>query len=321
MKPFPKPRLTDGIKIFAGTANPALSEAIAKSMGLKLGAMMVERFSEGEVRIKILEDVRGRDIFLIQPTCPPVNDNLVELLIMIDAFRRASARRITAVLPYYGYARQDRKDQPRVPISAKLVANVITVAGADRILTMDLHAQQIQGFFDIPVDHLYAFPVISAYFLKKRIPNLVVSSPDVGGIKTARAYSKILKAELAVVDKRRSGPKEVEAMNVIGNVKGHNVLIPDDMISTGGSLVAAAQALVAAGAKDIYACCTHAILSGNAIEKIQRSVLKEVVVADTIPLDPGKRIAKIRVLSVAPLLGEAIARIHREKSVSTLFEV
>lgn len=313
--------LNDDIKIFAGNANPALAQAIAKSMGLKLGSILAERFSEGEVRVKILEDVRGRDVFLIQPTCPPVNDNLVELLIMIDAFRRASARRITAVVPYYGYARQDRKDQPRVPISAKLVANVITVAGADRILTMDLHAQQIQGFFDIPVDHLYAFPVISAYFRKKHIPDLVVSSPDVGGIKTARAYSKILGAELAVVDKRRSGPKEVEAMNVIGNVKGRNVLIPDDMISTGGSLVAAAQALVAAGAKDIYACCTHAILSGNAIEKIEKSILKEVVVADTIPLAPEKKIGKIKCLSVAPLLGEAITRIHREQSVSTLFEV
>jgi ribose-phosphate pyrophosphokinase len=321
MKPRRKQPLNDDIKLFAGNANPALAHAIAKSMGLKIGSMMVERFSEGEVRVKILEDVRGRDIFLIQPTSPPVNDNLVELLIMIDAFRRASARRITAVVPYYGYARQDRKDQPRVPISAKLVANVITVAGADRLLTMDLHAQQIQGFFDIPVDHLYAFPVISAYFLKKKIPNLVVTSPDVGGIKTARAYSKILQAELAVVDKRRSGPHEVEAMNVIGNVKGHNVLIPDDMISTGGSLVEAVQALVRAGAKDIYACCTHAILSGNAVEKIQKSVLKEVVIADTIPLAPEKHTSKIRVLSVAPLLGEAIERIHREKSVSSLFEV
>jgi ribose-phosphate pyrophosphokinase len=321
MKPRRKSPLTDDIKIFSGNANPKLAAAIAKSMGLKLGAIMAERFSEGEVRVKILEDVRGRDVFIIQPTCPPVNDNLVELLVMIDAFRRASARRITAVVPYYGYARQDRKDQPRVPISAKLVANIITVAGADRLLTMDLHAQQIQGFFDIPVDHLYAFPVISAYFKKKKLKNLVVSSPDVGGIKMARAYSKVLGADLVVVDKRRSGPREVEAMNVIGDVKGKNVLIPDDMISTGGSLVAAAQALVGAGAQDIYACCTHAILSGNAVEKIENSILKEVVVADTIPLAPEKLIGKVRVLSVAPLLGEAIERIHRERSVSTLFEV
>jgi len=309
------------LKIFAGNANPALAQAIAKSMGLKLGSIMVDRFSEGEVRVKIQEDVRGRDIFLIQPTCPNVNENMMELLIMMDAFRRASARRITVVVPYYGYARQDRKDQPRVPITAKLVANLITVAGADRLLTMDLHAQQIQGFFDIPVDHLYAFPVLSQHFLKKKIQNLTVTSPDVGGIKMARAYAKMLNAELAVVDKRRFGPKEVEAMNLIGDVKGRNVLIPDDMISTGGSLVEAVQALVRFGAKDIYACCTHAILSGNAVEKLQKSVLKEVVVTDTIPLAPKKRSGKIKVLSVAPLLGEAISRIHNEQSVTSLFEV
>jgi len=316
-------RLNDknDLKIFAGNANPALAQAIAKSMGLKLGSILVDRFSEGEVRVKIQEDARGRDIFLIQPTCPNVNENMMELLIMMDAFRRASARRITVVVPYYGYARQDRKDQPRVPITAKLVANLITVAGADRLLTMDLHAQQIQGFFDIPVDHLYAFPVLSQHFLKKRIPNLTITSPDVGGIKMARAYAKMLNAELAVVDKRRFGPKDVEAMNLIGDVKGRNVLIPDDMISTGGSLVEAVQALVRFGAKDIYACCTHAILSGNAVEKLQKSVLKEVVVTDTIPLAPEKRSGKIKVLSVAPLLGEAISRIHNEQSVTSLFEV
>ena len=316
-------RLNDknDLKIFAGNANPALAQAIAKSMGLKLGSILVDRFSEGEVRVKIQEDARGRDIFLIQPTCPNVNENMMELLIMMDAFRQASARRITVVVPYYGYARQDRKDQPRVPITAKLVANLITVAGADRLLTMDLHAQQIQGFFDIPVDHLYAFPVLSQHFLKKRIPNLTITSPDVGGIKMARAYAKMLNAELAVVDKRRFGPKDVEAMNLIGDVKGRNVLIPDDMISTGGSLVEAVQALVRFGAKDIYACCTHAILSGNAVEKLQKSVLKEVVVTDTIPLAPEKRSGKIKVLSVAPLLGEAISRIHNEQSVTSLFEV
>jgi ribose-phosphate pyrophosphokinase len=309
------------LKLFAGNANPGLSAAIAKSMGLKLGAILADRFSEGEIRVKIGEDVRGRDIFVLQPTCPDVNENLVELLIMLDAFRRASARRITAVLPYYGYARQDRKDQPRVPITAKLIANLITTAGADRVLTMDLHAQQIQGFFDIPVDHLYAFPVLSSYFMKKRLPNLTVVSPDVGGIKMARAYAKVLNTDLAIVDKRRTGPKEVEAMNLIGEVKGRNVLIPDDMISTGGSLVEAVQALVRFGAKDIYACCTHAILSGNAAEKLQKSVLKEVVVTDTIPIAPGKRFDKLRVLSVAPLLGEAIGRIHNESSVTSLFEI
>ncbi len=307
------------IKIFSGTANLELARNIAKSVKLPLGEIMVSRFSEGEIRIKINEDVRGRDVFLIQPTCPPVNDNVMELLIILDAFRRASARRITAVLPYYGYARQDRKDQPRVPITAKLLANIITVAGADRILTMDLHAQQIQGFFDIPVDHLYAFPVIASYFRKKKLKNLTVVSPDVGGIKMARAYAKALNADLAIVDKRRSGPAEVEAMNLIGEVKGRTVLIPDDMIATGGSLVEAVNALVKFGAGDIYASCTHAILSGNAVQNLQKSVLKEVVITDTIPLPPEKRTAKIKVLPVAPLLGEAILRIHNEQSISSLF--
>ncbi len=309
----------NGMKIFSGTANIDLARSIAKSLKAPLGEIMVSRFSEGEIRIKINEDVRGRDVFLIQPTCPPVNDNVMELLIILDAFRRASARRITAVLPYYGYARQDRKDQPRVPITAKLLANIITVAGADRILTMDLHAQQIQGFFDIPVDHLYAFPVIASYFKKKKLKNLTVVSPDVGGIKMARAYAKGLNADLAIVDKRRSGPNEVEAMNLIGEVKGRTVLIPDDMIATGGSLVEAVNALVKFGAGDIYASCTHAILSGNAVQNLQKSVLKEVVVTDTIPLPPEKRTSKIKVLPVAPLLGEAIMRIHNEESISSLF--
>ncbi len=309
----------NGLKIFCGTANPELAKAIAESLKVPLGELLVSRFSEGEIRIKINEDVRGRDIFLIQPTCPPVNDNVVELLIILDAFRRASARRITAVLPYYGYARQDRKDQPRVPITAKLMANIITEAGADRVLTMDLHAQQIQGFFDIPVDHLYAFPVIASYFRKKKLKNLTIVSPDVGGIKMARAYAKGLDADLAIVDKRRMGPNEVEAMNLIGEVKGKTVLIPDDMIATGGSLVQAVNALVKFGAKDIYASCTHAILSGNAVEKLKKSVLKEVVVTDTIPIPPEKRIDKITVLPVAPLFGEAILRIHNEESISSLF--
>ena len=310
---------SNGMKIFSGTANLDLARDIAKSLKAPLGEIMVSRFSEGEIRIKINEDVRGRDVFLIQPTCPPVNDNVMELLIILDAFRRASARRITAVLPYYGYARQDRKDQPRVPITAKLLANIITVAGADRILTMDLHAQQIQGFFDIPVDHLYAFPVIASYFKKKKLKNLTVVSPDVGGIKMARAYAKGLNADLAIVDKRRTGPSEVEAMNLIGEVKGRTVLIPDDMIATGGSLVEAVNALVKFGAGDIYASCTHAILSGNAVQNLQKSVLKEIVVTDTIPLPPEKRTSKIKVLPVAPLLGEAILRIHNEESISSLF--
>jgi len=315
----PRVAATNGLKLFSGTANPELAKNIAKALKTSLGDIMVTRFSEGEIRVKINEDVRGKDGFLIQPTCPPVNDNVIELLIMIDAFRRASARRITAVLPYYGYARQDRKDQPRVPITAKLMANIITVAGTDRLLTMDLHAQQIQGFFDIPVDHLYAFPVIASYFRKKKLKNLTIVSPDVGGIKMARAYAKGLNADLAIVDKRRSGPNEVEAMNLIGEVKGRTVLIPDDMIATGGSLVEAVNALVKFGAKDIYASCTHAILSGNAVEKLKKSVLKEVVITDTIPIPPEKRIDKITVLPVAPLLGEAIIRIHNEESISSLF--
>jgi ribose-phosphate pyrophosphokinase len=308
------------MKIFSGSANLELARDIAKAVKLPLGEIMASRFSEGEIRIKINEDVRGRDVFLVQPTCPPVNDNVMELLIILDAFRRASARRITAVLPYYGYARQDRKDQPRVPITAKLMANIITVAGADRILTMDLHAQQIQGFFDIPVDHLYAFPVISGYFKKKKLKDLTIVSPDVGGIKMARAYAKGLRADLAIVDKRRSGPNEVEAMNLIGEVKNRTVLVTDDMISTGGSLVEAVNALVKFGAKEIYASCTHAILSGNAVQNLQKSALKEIVVTDTIPLPPEKRIGKITVLPVAPLLGEAIMRIHNEQSISSLFD-
>jgi len=311
---------SNGLKIFTGTANPELAKSISENLKTPLGDLMVSRFSEGEIRVKINEDVRGRDVFIIQPTCPPVNDNVVELLIMLDAFRRASARRITAVLPYYGYARPDRKDQPRVPITAKLMANIITEAGADRVLTMDLHAQQIQGFFDIPVDHLYAFPVMVSYIRQKKLKDLVIVSPDVGGIKMARAYAKGLDAELAIVDKRRMGPNEVEAMNLIGDVRGKTVLVPDDMIATAGSLAEAVNALVKFGAKDIYACCTHAILSGNAVERINNSVLKEVVITDTIPLPPEKRIDKIKVLPVAPLLGEAILRIHNEESISSLFD-
>lgn len=310
----------NGLKIFSGTANPDLAKRICESLKVPLGNIMVTRFSEGEIRVKINEDVRGRDIFIVQPTCPPVNDNVIELLIMMDAFRRASARRITAVLPYYGYARQDRKDQPRVPITAKVMANIITVSGADRILAMDLHAQQIQGFFDIPVDHLYAYPVIANYIKQKNIKDLMVVSPDVGGIKMARAFAKGLKTDLAVVDKRRTGPNEVEAMNLIGEVKGRTVLIPDDMISTGGSMVEAVNALLKFGAKEVYACCTHGILSGNAVEKLQNSALKEIVITDTIPLPPEKKVSKITVLPVAPLLGEAIMRIHNEESISSLFD-
>jgi ribose-phosphate pyrophosphokinase len=316
----PRVASTNGLKIFSGTANPELAKKICEFLKVPLGELMVSRFSEGEIRIKINEDVRGRDIFIVQPTCPPVNDNVIELLIMIDAFRRASARRITAVLPYYGYARQDRKDQPRVPITAKLMANIITTAGADRVLSMDLHAQQIQGFFDIPVDHLYALPVIVNYFRQKNLKDLMVVSPDVGGIKMARSFAKALGTDLAVVDKRRWGPNEVEVMNLIGEVKGRSVLIPDDMISTGGSMVQAVGAILKAGATEVYACCSHGILSGNAVQNLQNSPLKEVVITDSIPLPPEKRASKITVLPVGPLLGDAIMRIHNEESISSLFE-
>jgi len=309
------------MKIFSGNSNPKLAEEICKQLNVSLSKAFVGRFSEGEVRVKIEENVRGKDVFVIQPTCPPVNDNLMELLIMIDAIRRSSAKRITAVIPYFGYARQDRKDMPRVPITAKLVANILTAAGASRILTIDLHASQIQGFFDIPLDHLFAVKVLMDYFEKKKIENLVVVSPDVGGIKMARAYAKRIGADLAIVDKRRVDDKETEVMNIMGDVKGKNAVLVDDMIATAGSLVEAAQALKNAGAKDIYAAATHPVLSGPAVERIKKSVLKEVLVTNTIPVDDSKRANdRVRVLSVAPLLAEAIKRIHNEESVSSLFD-
>ena len=307
------------LKIFTGNANPELAKKIAKFLKVPLGDALVTTFSEGEIRVKINEDVRGRDVFVIQPTCPPSNNNMMELLIMIDAMRRASARRITAVIPYFGYARQDRKDQPRVPITAKLVANLLTVAGADRILTMDLHASQIQGFFDIPMDHLFAVNTIVDYFKKKKIKNLVVASPDVGGIKMARAYAKRLNANLAIVDKRRIDDRHAEVMNILGNVKGKNIVIVDDLVATASSICEAAEALKKAGALKIFAAVSHPILSGPAIERIKDSSIKEFIVSDSIPLDPKKSGSVFTVLSVASLLGEAIKRIHQEQSVSSLF--
>jgi ribose-phosphate pyrophosphokinase len=309
------------MQIFAGNSNPKLANDICKYLDVKLAKALISRFSEGEIRVQIEENVRGRDVFIVQSTCPPVNDNLVELLVMVDALRRASAKRVTAVIPYFGYARQDRKDMPRVPITAKLVANLLTTAGVDRVLTIDLHAGQIQGFFDIPLDHLFAVKVLMGYFIKKKINNLVVVSPDVGGIKMARAYAKRINADLAIVDKRRVDDQKTEAMNILGEVKGKNVVIVDDMVATAGSLVEATQALKAAGAKDIYAAATHPVLSGPAIDRVQKSHLKELLVTDTIPIDNLKKInGRIKVLSVAPLLGEAIKRIHEEKSVSCLFD-
>ena len=312
--------MKDEIVIFTGNANRTLAEEICQFLKIPLGDAMVSRFSEGEIRIKVNQDVRGQDVFIVQSTCHPVNDNLMELLILLDALKRASARRITAVVPYYGYARQDRKDQPRVPITAKLVANLLTVAGANRVLTMDLHAGQIQGFFDIPLDHLFAVNTFVEYVKSLRVKDLVVVSPDVGGIKMARAYAKRLNAQLAIVDKRRVSDREAVAMNILGEVKGKNVLIVDDLVATAGSLTEAIKALKDNGAKEVRAVITHAVLSGPALERIGNSDLKELVVTNTIPIAPEKRIKKLKVLTVASILGEAIRRIHEEESVSSLFE-
>lgn len=306
--------------IFTGNSNPRLTKEIVKYLKMPLGKSLVTAFSEGEISVKIEENVRGKDVFIVQSTCPPPNRNLMELLILIDALRRASAKRITAVLPFFGYARQDRKDQPRVPITAKLVANLLTTAGADRILTVDLHAGQIQGFFDIPMDHLYAITTFVDYFSKLKIRNLVVVSPDVGGIKMARAYSKRLHAPLAIVDKRRVSGEDTEAMNILGEVKGRNAIIIDDIVATAGSLVEAAGALKKAGAKDIYAAISHPVLSGPAIKRIETSHIKRLFVTNTIPIDGARKHAKIKALSIAPLLAEAIKRIHNEESVSCLFD-
>lgn len=312
----------NGLALFTGNANRILAEKIAEHLKMKLTDVMVARFSEGEVRVKIEENIRGKDVFIVQSTCPPTNDNLMELLIMIDAARRASAKRITAVLPYYGYARQDRKDQPRVPITAKLVANLIVSAGAQRVLTMDLHANQIQGFFDIPVDHLYGINPLCDYFDTKKIEDLVVVSPDVGGIKMARAYAKRLGAGLAIVDKRRDSPESTAVIHILGNVKDKNALLVDDIAATAGSIVEAVLALKKMGVKDVYAAVSHGILSGNAVSRVMNcEALKEMVITDSIPLSEEKNLPGIKVVSVAPLLAEAIQRIHKEESISCLFEV
>jgi len=311
----------DKLAVFSGNANLDLARDICEDLRIKLQDALVGRFSEGEIRVKINENVRGKDVFIIQPTCPPSNDNLMELLIMIDALRRASAQRITAVIPYFGYARQDRKDQPRVPITAKLVANLLTVAGSSRVLTMDLHAGQIQGFFDIPVDHLFSVGVFVDYFSKMNIKDLVAVSPDVGSIKMARAYAKRVSAGLAIIDKRRVSPEKAEAIHIMGEVENKNVIIVDDMIATGSSLIEAVEALKKAGAKAIYAAITHGVLSGPAIQRIdQCKGLEKLLISDSIPLSEEKKHPKIQVLSVANLLAEAIKRIHNEESVSCLFD-
>ena len=309
------------LKLFSGNANRALADEIAQYLRLPISDAEVSRFSDGEVFVQVNENVRGADVFVVQPTCPPVNDTLMELLIMIDALKRASAHRITAVLPYYGYARQDRKVAGRAPISAKLVADLLEAAGVDRVLALDLHAGQIQGFFNIPVDHLFAAPVVMIDYLKKKdLHDPVVVSPDAGGVERARAIAKRLNSGLAIIDKRRDGPNSAVAMHLIGDVDGRDVVVIDDMIDTAGTLVQAVGALQREGAKRILACGVHAVLSGPAIERIKVSPIEEVLVTNSIPLPDDKRAAgRITVLSVAPLLGEAIRRIHDEESVSTLF--
>lgn len=309
------------IKIFTGNGHKELAADIAKELGVPLGDAEVGRFSDGEISVNINETVRGVDAFIIQPTCSPVNGNIMELLIMIDAFKRASAGRITAVIPYYGYARQDRKAKARDPITAKLVANLITAAGADRVLTMDLHAAQIQGYFDIPLDHLHGGPILAEHFKKKNIQDLVVVSPDLGSVGRARTFAEQLDAPLAIIDKRRPKANVSEVMNIIGDVKDKNVILIDDMIDTAGTLVNGAEALKKFGAKEVYSCCTHPVLSGPAIDRIEKSVLKEVVVLDTLPLSSEKRIEKIKVESVAPIFASAIRKIFANESVSKLFTV
>jgi len=307
------------VKIFSGTSNLPLAQSICASIGIELGKCTVSSFPDGETFVKIEENVRGEDVYIVQSTSPPTNHNLMEMFIMMDAVRRASASRITTVLPFYGYARQDRKDQPRVPITAKLVANLLVAAGANRVLTMDLHAQQIQGFFDIPVDHLYAAPVMYDYLKKKSIPDLVVVSPDVGGIKMAHAYSQFLGASLAIVAKRRKSATEVESMTVIGEIRGKNVLMTDDLTETAGTLTTAAALLKRKGAKRIYACVSHALLNDMGIDRLRKSKIDELITTDTVqrPAIDGVRITT---LSVAGLLGEAIKRIHSNSSVTSLFE-
>lgn len=310
----------DDIVVFRGNANPKLAMSIAERMGISLASSTVKHFPDGEIDIKVDQHVRGTEVYVIQPTCPPVNENLMELLLLVDTLKRASASRVTAVIPYYGYARKDRKDEGRVPISAKLVANMLTAAGTDRILTIDLHAPQIQGFFDIPIDHLYASKVLIPYFKKKNLENVVVVSPDVGGLKLARAYARSLEAKLAIVDKDRISPESTIAERVIGDVEGMTVVLVDDMISTGGSIREAARVLKSHGARDIYVGASHGILCGPAVDNLQSAPVEEVVVTDTVPIEGDKRFEGLVIRSVAGILADAIARIHESRSISEMFE-
>ncbi len=310
---------TRELKIFCGNSNRELAQEIADYLGISIGEAKVKRFQDGEISISINESVRGADVFVVQPTCAPTNDNIMELLILMDALKRASAYRITAVVPYYGYARQERKARAREPITAKLLANIITTSGADRLVAMDLHAPAIQGFFDIPVDHLPGVPILAEYFTEKKLRDICVVSPDIGGVARARNFAERIGASLAIVDKRRPEPNVSEIMHVIGELNGKTAVLIDDIIDTAGTITQAAKALMEKGATEVYACCTHPVLSGPAVERLNNSVIKEVVVTNTIPLTKEKASDKIKVLSVAPLLGEAIVRIHEDLSVSKLF--
>ena len=318
MKDIEMHKSLEHMKIFTGNANPELAKEICDYLGIPLGDSVVSKFSDGEINVEIDESVRGKDVYIVQPTCEPGNDNIMELLIMIDAVRRASARRITAVMPYYGYARQDRKSRGREPITAKLIANLITKAGARRVLTMDLHAQQIQGFFDVPVDHLVAAPIIADYYKSLGLDDFVVVSPDIGGVARARKFADLLHAPLAIIDKRRPKPNVSEVMSRIGDVKDKNVILIDDIIDTAGTITNAAVALKERGAKEVYASCTHPVLSGPAIDRLNNSPIKEIVTTNSIPT-AAKNCDKIEVLSVAPLIGEAIMRIFQDASVSKMF--
>lgn len=318
MKDIEMHKSLEHMKIFTGNANPELAKEICDYLGIPLGDSVVSKFSDGEINVEIDESVRGKDVYIVQPTCEPGNDNIMELLIMIDAVRRASARRITAVMPYYGYARQDRKSRGREPITAKLIANLITKAGARRVLTMDLHAQQIQGFFDVPVDHLVAAPIIADYYKSLGLDDFVVVSPDIGGVARARKFADLLHAPLAIIDKRRPKPNVSEVMSIIGDVKDKNVILIDDIIDTAGTITNAAVALKERGAKEVYASCTHPVLSGPAIDRLNNSSIKEIVTTNSIPT-AAKNCDKIEVLSVAPLIGEAIMRIFQDASVSKMF--
>lgn len=312
--------MPDGITLLTGNANKPLATKVSENLGIPLTDATVTTFSDGEIMIRVNENIRGSDVFVIQPTCQPVNHNIMELLLMIDALKRASARRITAVIPYYGYARQDRKVQPRVPISSKLIADLLTSAGANRILTIDLHAAQIQGFFNIPVDHLYAAPILHDYFKGHQFENLVIVSPDAGGAERARAFAKRLQASLAIIDKRREASNISKIMNVIGDVRGRDAVLLDDMIDTAGTITQAADAIKQNGARKVYAACTHAVLSGSAVQRINDSSLEDVIVTDTIPLgEKLQQCKKIKVLTISALLAEAIKRIHYESSISSLF--